>query len=89
MKVKIVTLMLCALFSVPMMAQRKSDAFFYYQNTGSRAIITTPVEYQISEAMEFERMNIAPVPVPIKNGVLSFAIFSSMYLVFRRKEDLK
>lgn len=90
MKTKITTLLLCMVLSMPILAQLKSDAFFY-EPTFSGKIITTPTEFGTFYAIEFENMEIEPMPVtvPIKNGVPLLAIFSSVYLIFKIKEGLK
>lgn len=90
MKTKITTLLLCVALSMPMKAQLKSDTFFYEPIFSSK-INTTPTDYGTYYAIEFENMEIEPMPesVPIKSGMLLLTIFSSMYVMFKRKENIK
>lgn len=87
MKVKIATLLLCVAFSMPMIAQRKTDSFFSYQQVDSRLINTTPVPASFGEEMRINNMDVNATP--LNDGLLVLTMVSLAYCLSRRKEVVK
>ena len=86
MKVKIATLLLCMAFLMPMVAQQKTDSFFNYQD-GSRAVNKTPVPTYYDSEVGFSNMNVNATP--LNQGILPLTVVSFVYLLIRRKEEMK
>ena len=78
--------MLCMAFSMPMIAQRKTDSFFNYQSD-DRGPNTTPVEFFTKEEIGINNMNINPVP--LGNGLLVLSMISTLYFIKKRKETVR
>ncbi len=86
MKVKIATLLLCMAFLMPVVAQQMTDSFFNYQDVG-RAINKTPVPTYHDTEVGFNNMNVNAAP--INGGLLPLTLVSFVYLLIRRKEEVK
>ena len=85
MRTKIATLVLCLVLSLTIMAQRKTDAFFNYQDDrADRCLIILADE----EGLGLKNMEIVE-HAPLGNGLLKLLVVSVFYSILKNREDVK
>ena len=85
MRTKITTLVLCLVLSLTIMAQRKTDAFFNYQETRTD---TDFISFVDDDGFGLKNMEIVE-HAPLGNGLLILLVVSVFYSILKNREDVK